>query len=83
MPTTRVFRSICALALCTGAAFSTTASAQVNPVTGYPNNHLSVSVGWSGALLQNTAYGAGFGNAASFGTISNARGVAEIGRAHV
>jgi hypothetical protein len=46
------------------------ALAQVNPVVGYPNNYLSVSVGWANELLLNQSYGAGWPNASSFGTTS-------------
>lgn len=39
-------------------------------MVGYPNNYLSVSVGWANDLLLNQAYGAGWPNAQSFGTTS-------------
>ena len=52
------------------AGIASSAVAQVNPVVGYPNNNLTVSVGWANALLLNQAYGAGWPNASSFGTTS-------------
>ncbi|HYE61971.1 MAG TPA: hypothetical protein VD997_08230 [Phycisphaerales bacterium] len=63
-------RSRCALLVpCVLAALVTTAGharAQVNALP-YPNHNLNVSAGWSGGLVGNSAFGAGFNNAGAFG----------------
>ncbi len=80
IPTTASYaRSRCALLspclLAALAALSVSAdyaAAQVNALP-YPSHNLNVSAGWSGALVANSGFGAGFPNAGAFGqtTISS------------
>jgi hypothetical protein len=54
----------CLLAVLAGA--SNHAAAQVNALP-YPNHNLNVSAGWSGGLVGNSGFGAGFPNSGAFG----------------
>lgn len=72
-PTASYARSRCALLspclLAALAALSVSAdhaAAQVNALP-YPSHNLNVSAGWSGALVANSGFGAGFPNAGAFG----------------
>ena len=63
-PTIRpVLLAACALAV---VSITQHATAQVNALP-YPNHNLNVSAGWSGGLVGNSGFGAGFNNAGGFG----------------